>query len=58
MGLGVGIDYIADDQEEIVDVTENEEIELQKKSKGLEQIENFIDKSKRSEYLSISLRLL
>ena len=40
---GVGIDYIAGDEEEITDVTENEEIELQTKSSGLEQIERFID---------------
>jgi flagellar M-ring protein FliF len=40
----IGIDYIADDEEDIVDVTENEEIELQKKYSGLEQIEKFIEK--------------
>ena len=53
VGIGSGVDYIADDSNEnnekiivddIVDVTEDDSIELQKKSVGLEQIEKFIDK--------------
>jgi len=45
-GGGYGIEYIADDEEEITDVSdeEEEEVELQTKSTGLEQIEKFIDK--------------
>jgi len=43
--MGTSIDYIADEEEEIVDVTEDNEIELQQtKPTGLEQIEKFIDK--------------
>ena len=53
---GFGINYIADDYnndavivedtavDDITDVTEYDEVELQKKSTGLEQIEKFIDK--------------
>lgn len=40
--VGAGIDYIADSDFE--DVTDFEEVELQTKSTGLEQIERFIDK--------------
>jgi len=44
-GIGMGIDYMADMDEEIIDVTEDDEIELQQtKPSGLEQIEKFIDK--------------
>ena len=43
-GIGLGIDYITDDFDDIVDVTEEAEIELNKKSTGLEQIERFIDR--------------
>jgi len=44
--VGMGIDYIADDDDlEAADLTEViEEVELHKKSTGLEQIERFIDK--------------
>ena len=47
---GMSIDYIADDDDDdndvvdIIDVTQEAELELQKKSTGLEQIEKFIDK--------------
>ena len=43
MDAGIGIDYIADDEGDIVDMTEDENIELQTKPTGLEQIEKFID---------------
>ena len=43
--VGAGIDYMADDDDyEITDVSDYEEVELQTKSTGLEQIERFIDK--------------
>ena len=44
--VGAGIDYIAGDEDEYEDIDEPEyeEVELQKKSSGLEQIERFIDK--------------
>ena len=47
---GMGINYIADDDEDYVDMLQEEEeieedeIELNKKSTGLEQIEKFIDR--------------
>jgi flagellar M-ring protein FliF len=40
----VGVEYMADEEIEITDVTDVEEVELNKKSAGLEQIERFIDK--------------
>jgi len=44
--VGAGIDYIAGDEEayDVTAVDEYEDVELQKKSTGLEQIERFIDK--------------
>ena len=44
--IGAGIDYIAGDGDDFEDIDEPEyeEVELQKKSTGLEQIERFIDK--------------
>jgi len=40
--VGAGIDYLADG--DFSDVTQYEDVDLQKKSSGLEQIERFIDK--------------
>jgi len=41
----MGIDYIAGDDDEVTDISRfEEEVELQTKSTGLEQIERFIDK--------------
>ena len=43
--VGAGIDYMVDEDElEVTDVSDFEEVELQTKSTGLEQIERFIDK--------------
>jgi len=43
VGAGMGIDYIADDGGDIVDVTGDDVIGLQTKPTGLDQIEKFID---------------
>ena len=45
LAVGAGIDYLTDDDdEEYEEEPEFEEVDLQKKSTGLEQIEKFIDK--------------
>jgi flagellar M-ring protein FliF len=44
--VGMGIEYIADEETDIIDVPEHEDedIDMPKKPTGLEQIEKFIDK--------------